>query len=237
MLFGGSSIGKSSVLRELVFFLRKKYPDIKIANFFLEESVIDSPLSYMAMAKDLPIGEVKLNRDLISKAERERLQKELFPDDKSCFTDEQYDVDSDQLLSHIKYLATVKHYDVIVLDHISMVIASTASKEGERRDIDVLCKNLAKMAKQYNIAIITACHLNDPEGKEGWDDGVIPGLYNGRGSRALAQKPDVVIAVSRNMKNQFECDKMQLTVLKNRWFSKLGPADTLIYINKTGRLV
>jgi twinkle protein len=237
MLFAGTSIGKSSILRELVFSLRKEYASIRIANFFLEESVIDSPLSYVALEKNIPIGELKLNRDLVSTEERKRIEKDLFPDDKSCFTDEQYDVDSPKLIEHIKYLATVKKYDVIVLDHISMVIASTSSKEGERREIDILCKNLAKLSKQYNIAIISACHLNDPEGKFNWDEGAVPGLYNGRGSKALSQKPDVVIAASRNMKDPFSCDQMHLHVLKNRWFSKLGKADTLIYLEKTGRLV
>ena len=62
-------------------------------------------------------------------------------------------------------------------------------------------------------------------------------MYDLRGSGSLEGKPDVIIGLSRNMKSEGVVDILQLEVLKNRWFSKLGDVDKLIYINNTGRLI
>lgn len=236
MLFGGSSIGKSSVLRELVYYLRINEPKLKIANLFLEEDQVTNPLAYIALDQNIPLGELLINRELIPKQNRKEIEDRLLNTDKLMFTNEQYELDSDELLNKLTYLAKVQKYDIIVIDHISMIISATQSKEGERRDIDILMKNLLKLCKQTGVIIVSACHLNDPDNKKNWDEGVIPSLYNGRGSRALAQKPDFIIGLSRNMKDQFSKDLMKLHILKNRWFAVLGEMDTLTYISRTGRL-
>jgi twinkle protein len=237
MLFGGSSIGKSSVLRELVYYYRKKLPQIKIANIFLEEDQEVSPLTYLAMEKNIPIGQLMLNRDLIPEQERKTLFDSLLNTDNLMFINHAYKRDSQTLLDTIEWLVTAKKYDIVILDHISYIIGRTASKQGERRDIDELCYQLQDLVKRLGFILVAASHLVDPPSEPGWDEGRVPGLYNGRGSRVLAQVPDGIIGVSRNMKDIYNCDVLKLHNLKNRWFGELGEADHLLFMSPTGRLV
>jgi twinkle protein len=237
-IFGGSSIGKSSVLRELVYYFRTSRPELKIANIFLEENQRITPLVYLALAKNIPLGKLKRDKSLIDPIEREELYNTILNTENLMFIDEKYDRDSETLLKTIEYLASVKKYDIILLDHISYIIGrSKIGKNGERRDIDELLYALQDKARNLNIIIIFACHLSDPSQPPGWDEGRVPGLYNGRGSRVLAQVPDGIIGISRNMIDKGSCDILGLHNLKNRWDGTLGKIQELVYISATGRLV
>jgi len=236
-IFGGSSVGKSTILREMVFFYRITFPDIAIANIFLEENQRITPLAYIALAANIPLGQLKRNKELISQERQQELYQTILNTDKLMFINEDFERDSENLIKTIKYLAKVKKYDIIMLDHISYVIGrSKVGRNGERRDIDELLYALQDLARNLNIIIIFACHLSDPAKPPGWDEGRIPGLYNGRGSRVLAQVPDGIIGISRNMIDDGSCDVVQLHNLKNRWDSVLGKMDEFTYITSTGRL-
>ena len=57
-----------------------------------------------------------------------------------------------------------------------------------------------------------------------------------RGSGSLRQIPDVMLGLERNMRNLNYKDKTLIRVIKNRWFAETGLADSLYYIENTGRL-
>lgn len=236
--FGGSSIGKSSVLRELVYYFRINNPELKIANIFLEENQKVTPLVYLSLHTNTPLGKLKRDKSLIPEEQREELFNTVLNTKNLTFINEEYERDSANLLKTIEYLSKVENYDIIVLDHISYIIGrSKVGKNGERRDIDELLYNLQDLARNLNIIIIFACHLSDPNQPPSWDEGRVPSMYNGRGSRVLAQVPDGIIAVSRNMSDPYQKDILKLHCLKNRWDGIIGQTDELIYISETGRLI
>lgn len=231
---GGASIGKSSVLRELTYHLRTEYPDLKVAHLFLEEDTEAGPLTYLALHKNIPLGDLLENKDLIPKSERQELQKLL--NKNTMFTTGQYELGSEELLIQLEWLAKVKNYDIIVLDHISMVAEASNSKESERICINQLMLKLRSLVRRTGLTVIAACHLSNPDMGKDWEEGREVKQKDFHGSSALRKVPDVMIGVERNMRDKYNCDQLVLRVIKNRWFSKVGIADTLTYITSTGRL-
>jgi hypothetical protein len=232
---GGASIGKSSVLRELSYFLRTEYPALKIAHLFLEEDYEAGPLTYLALHESVPLGNLLEDKDLIAKERRIEVQKLL--NKNTMFTNEQYELGSEELLKQLEWLAVVKKYDIIVLDHISMVAEASDSKESERICINKLMLKLRSLVRRTGLTVHAACHLSNPDQGLDWEDGREVRQKDFHGSSALRKVPDVMIGVERNMRDPFACDQLTLRVIKNRWFSRTGISDTLIYFNKSGRLL
>lgn len=231
---GGASIGKSSVLRELAYYLRTTNPDLKMAHLFLEEDSEAGPLTYLSIHENIPLGEILENKDLIPQKKRKELQTLL--NKNTMFTNEQYELGSEDLLKQLEWLATVKNYDIIILDHISMVAEASNSKESERICINQLMLKLRSLVRRTGLTVLAACHLSNPSMGKDWEEGREVQQKDFHGSSALRKVPDVMIGVERNMRDPYNCDKLVLRVIKNRWFSKLGVSDTLVYFTKTGRL-
>lgn len=235
VLCGGVSIGKSSLLR--MFCNHFRIENHRIANLFVEESKKVSQLNYIAEVKNIPIGDLLVDPTIIPKEEFNQICQEVF-DNNSVFIDEYWKRTTDNLLRTIKYLTSAKKYDIIVLDHITSIInASGTSKHGKVHDIDWLMEELFNIARQTGVRIIVISHLNRGQaGNKRWDEGAVPSMYDLRGSGSLEGKPDVILGFSRNLKDPFKVDQLNIHVLKNRWFSEIGDADTLDYIKSTGRL-
>lgn len=233
LLTGGSSIGKSSILREMCMHFFKN--GLSIANIFVEESSKVPPLVYLD--SPIPIGDLMSNPELIGISEWERLCHERLNTDKLVFIDKYWKRSTENLISTVKYLIN-KNFNIVVLDHLSAIISSSAtSKKGLVGDIDELMEALFSLVSDSKTTIIAASHLSKPQAPPYWDEGRKPSMYDIKGSGSLAQKPDVIIGISRNQKDITRCDLVQLEVLKNRWFSQLGLADELTYITKTGKLM
>jgi twinkle protein len=238
VLGAGSNCGKTPVLREIGFFLRTTYPDLKIANIYLEEDQVDSPLSYLAMHFNIPVDDfIQEPLKYVTEEQFDEAYDHFLNNDRIMFTDIQYDLDSKKLLKTLEYLGNIKKFDVVLLDHISMVIAASESQEGERRDIDILMKNLRSVIRKTGITVIAASHLSNPDKGLDWEEGREVRQKDFRGSGSIRQIPDVLLGLERNMKNPYEKDKSVLRIVKNRGYgSDVGVADELHYNSRTGRL-
>lgn len=236
LIGGGSAVGKSTVLRELVYYYRINYPALKIAHLFLEEDQDTGPLTYCALHENIPIGELIENKNLISKEKRETLKNLMFNNNNLMFTDAQYDLGDSELLKQLEYLATIKKYDIIILDHISMVADASDSKENERIVITKLMRNLRSLVRRTGLTVIAACHLSNPDIGKDWEEGREVKQKDFHGSSALRKVPDVMIGIERNARDPYSCDLLSVRVIKNRWFGKVGITDTLIYFENSGRL-
>jgi len=205
---GGASIGKSSVLRELSYFLRMEYPDLKIAHLFLEEDIEAGPLTYLSIHKDIPLGDLLENKSLIPIEDRKELQKIL--NKNTMFTNEQYELGSEELLRQLEWLAKIKKYDIIVLDHISMVAEASDSKESERIQINKLMLKLRSLVRRTGLIVLAACHLSNPDQGKDWEEGREVRQKDFHGSSALRKVPDVMIGVERNMRDKYNCDQLHI---------------------------
>jgi twinkle protein len=124
------------------------------------------------------------------------------------------------------------------LDHISIVVSGLDDSEGdgERRMIDVLMTKLRSLINETGIGMFAICHLKRPPGQgKSFNEGRPVSLTDLRGSAALEQLSDAVIAIEGNQQGQSPNSRI-IRVLKNRPIGLVGVADTLYYDHNTGRL-
>ena len=237
LLAGGSGLGKSTVMREIG--LKFLQDNLKIFNIFTEQKDNIGPQTYVAMVEGIPIGQLQKNPDLINPEKRAKLSSDMLNTDKLAFTDKRWEGDAQHLLQMIEFAIKIHKFDVILLDHISDVIAaSPPGKGGERRDIDEFLQKLQKLVSGTQCCLIAISHLSNPnKGEISWENGRRPELRDLKGSQSLQGKPNVVIGISRNMRKKNESDKVLLEVLKNTWGSVIGEADILCYLTNSGRLL
>jgi twinkle protein len=145
-------------------------------------------------------------------------------------------LDSDNLLSKLKYLANGCGCDFVVLDHISIAVSGREDGD-ERRIIDNLMTNLRSLVEQTSVGVIAISHLKKPQGGDSHEEGGRVTLDDLRGSASIKQLSDTIIAIERDQQDQENKDYCTLRVLKCRFTGETGLADTLHYKKETGRLV
>jgi twinkle protein len=94
---------------------------------------------------------------------------------------------------------------------------------------------LRTLVEETGISLTIVSHLKRIEGNRGHEDGVAVSLGHLRGSQAIAQLSDQVLALSRSTTSDTK-DLTTLSVLKNRYSGETGDAATLKYDPVTGRL-
>lgn len=233
LLAAGSGVGKTSFAREIAYHLHQTH-GLSIANVYLEESKEETAKGYIALHNNVPLGDIIVDPTILTDAQWDDAMDKVIHQ-RMTFFDHFGSLDSKVLLAKLRYMAVVLKVDFIVLDHISIVISgNTSSSEGERRDIDVLMTNLKTLTANTGVGIIAIVHLNQPDGKPHEEGGRVT-LSNLRGSGALKQLSNNVIGLERNQQGEDGNDTL-VRLLKNRLFGTLGPADTLTYDEKTGRM-
>jgi len=234
----GTGIGKSTFLKEVVYHWLVKHPELRIANIFLEESQKQTLQSYVAVHNNIPAYLLAEDPTILSNNAITETVNALLKKETLAFLDHFGSIQNKKFLNMLDYLASIKKMDVIILDHISMVISgSESSREGERKDIDILMTKLRELVERTGVTVIAVSHLSRPKGEVGFEAGKPVTLNAFRGSGSIAQIADVVISLERNQQHMIEGDKMKVRILKNRVTGKLGEMDTLYYMEKTGRLI
>ena len=144
--------------------------------------------------------------------------------------------ESDNLLSKIRYLAKGLGVKWVILDHLSIVISGLESYD-ERKLIDVTMTKLRSLVEATGIGLILVSHLRRPEGNKGYEDGIQTSLNSLRGSHAISQLSDSVIALERNQNDDENKNYTTVRVLKNRHTGDTGKCGTLYFDNDTACLV
>jgi twinkle protein len=227
----GSGVGKSSVCREIAHhFLRQ---GLRVGYIALEESTKRTMQGIVGIELNKPIH---LDPTLATEEElRDGFERVLGTG--RCFLYDHFgSMDPEHLINKIRYLADAEGADMVILDHLTIVISGLADLD-ERRAIDVTCTKLRQVVEQSGIGLILVSHLKRPEGR-GHEEGAQTSLSQLRGSHAIAQLSDMVIGAERNQQGDVaERNELQLRVLKNRFSGQTGPCDKLLYDQDTGRLV
>lgn len=235
LLTAGSGIGKSSLARELAYFLHQHHL-CTIGNVYLEESNAKTAQAYVAIHNNIPLKVLRKNPDVLPDADWERSLDEVIRS-AQWFYNHFGSLESKRLLTKLRYLAVVCGVDFIVLDHISLVVSGQeSSSEGERKDIDLLMTRLRSLAEETGVGIIAIVHLKRVSGKV-FNEGSEVSLSDLRGSGSLEQLSDNVIALERNQQDDKGLkDISRIRVLKCRETGDTGLADTLRYNRETGRM-
>jgi twinkle protein len=227
----GSGIGKSTLVRQLMYELHEDHPELKFGNIFLEENNKKTAQAYIALDNKVPLGKLRYNTSILTPEQWAASKAKTV--DCMYFYDHFGSLESERLLGKMHYLATVEKVDFIALDHISIVTSGLESgSEGERKDIDILMTNLVKLVESTGVGVIGVVHLKRVTGKS-FNEGAQVSLSDLRGSAALEQLSYNVIALERDQQGDHK-DRSRIRVLKCRENGDLGESDVLQYNRETG---
>ena len=237
-LTGGTGLGKSSVTREIEHHLIKNTTD-NVGVIALEEDwrrTIDGILS------------IEANARLYIDQERERFSEEEL--DK--FFDVLYDGENknrvwvhahfgtnniDEIFTKLRFMIIACECKWVVVDHLHMLVAAV-SEGDERRAIDNIMTRLRSIVEETGAGLVLVSHLRRASGDKGHENGIEVSLSHLRGSQAIAQLSDCVIALERNQQaeDENESNTTRVRVLKSRYTGDVGVATHLLYDRETGRL-
>ena len=229
-LCAGSGTGKSTVCKELAYhFLTQK---LRVGYIALEESLQRTLQGVMGIALNKPLHLDETVEIPILKSAFDS----LLGSGRLFLYDHFGSMDPDRLIEQVTYLATAEEVDVVILDHLTLVISGI--ELDERKALDVTCTKLRQCVEATGVGLILVSHLRRPQGKA-HEEGQTVSPSDLRGSSGILQLSDLCISCSRNQQSTDagERSQLQLAVMKNRYSGKTGPVDTLLYDEKTGRLV
>ena len=229
----GSGLGKSQLLREIVWNLLCKTDD-NIGLMFLEESVRKTGLSMMSLAANTPLH---LPDVVVSEEERKRAFDLTLGTNRMFLFDHFGSSSIENILNRVRYMAKGLGCKYVMLDHLSIIFSSQDNND-ERKAIDEIMTKLRTLVQETNISLIIVSHLKRPSDK-GHEEGAATSLAQLRGSASIAQLSDMVISLERNGQHDDPLirNTTNVRVLKNRFNGDTGPACSLLYSKTTGRMV
>jgi len=234
-LTGGTGLGKSSVTRELEHWLIEQTED-NVGVIALEEDwrrTVDGILSIEANDR-LYIDDI---RDKYKEEDLIKMYDKTFSNDRVFIHAHFGTNDIEDIFSKLRYLIVGCDCRWIVVDHLHMLVSSMTEGD-ERRAIDNIMTRLRSLVEETGAGIILVSHLRRVQGDKGHENGVSVSLSHLRGSNAIAQLSDSVIALERNQQaeDELEARTTRLRVLKSRYTGDVGLATALVYDKDTGRL-
>ena len=216
----GSGIGKSSFCRELATHLLSNGE--RVGYLALEESNRRTALGLMSahVGKSLHLGEH--DRTTLTKAYEDTLAKwDLY------LFDGFGSFDPDIIYNRIEYLASGLDTKVIFLDHLSILLSGLDGDE--RRMIDTTMTRLRSLVERTGISLFLVSHLKRTSSDQNHEEGARVTLGQLRGSAAIAQLSDGVIALERDQQSGGKHSSTTVRVLKNRYSGETGIACQLDY--------
>lgn len=233
-LTAGSGIGKSAFVREIAHDLVKRGENVGM--IMLEESVKTTAFALMGLHLN---KRLHISREGVSDVELKEAFDNTLGTGRIYLFDHFGSTQVERLLSRIRHLAKGLDCKYIFLDHLSIVVSSMdeTSSSGsldERKLIDRTMTLLRTLVQETGISLFVVSHLRRPEGK-GFENGQQVSLSALRGSHAIAQLSDMVIALERDQQGD-NPNETTIRVLKNRFSGEVGEAGSLHYNKDTGRL-
>lgn len=230
-VLAGSGVGKSTFVRELAYHLHTSGQ--RLGMLMLEESAKRTMLGLVGIHIN---QNITVDRSLATDDEVLAGFDDLLGDHNpplylyDAFGSNQVQ----EIANRIRYYAKALSCDVIILDHISLLVS--AAEGDERRMLDAACTVFRQLVQELDISLIMVSHLSRPSGDRGHEAGASVRLSQTRGSHAIAQLSDACIAIEVDPEDP-DNDIRHLRVLKNRFTGQTGPAGTLAYDREAGRLM
>lgn len=233
MVTGGSGMSKSTFVSAIVYNLLLNH-NAKIADIKLEENKYRTIGTYAGMY----FNDRQYALEPKTLTEEQRLEfKDKF---KNYMTHDHFgSLSTKELLSVLEYYALSEKVDFIVLDHISIAISGNeSSKEGERKDIDIILTKIRELINVSKIGFICVSHLSSPghQGKQ-WEEGKQVRRNHLRGSASLAQIPDNIIAIEGDLTDDETKNIRNIRLLKTRYDGAQETlCDSFTYDKNTGKI-
>jgi hypothetical protein len=234
MFCSGTGCGKTTGIVEILYHM-VFVDDVKCGGVFLEEQAKDTLMRLAALYFDIPVSDLRANPSLVSQKQWDAFNNHPKLKKNLVLYNHFGSLDSDELFNKMDYMVDFELCKFIFLDHISIAVSGLSSKEGERKDIDILMTRLASMVVAKDVGVLAITHLNVPEGKA-HEEGARVTLSHLRGSGSIKQLSFSIIAFERNQQDP-DSTRVLVRQLKGRWNGgATGPIGVLNYDRKTGRL-
>ena len=135
--------------------------------------------------------------------------------------------DPDTIYSRIEYLACGLECRIIFHDHLSILLSGLEGDE--RRMIDQTMTKLRSLVERTGIALFLVSHLRRTQNDKNHEEGARITLGQLRGSAAIAQLSDGVIALERDQQDSSKQAVTTVRIIKNRYSGECGVATQLSY--------
>lgn len=215
-----TGVGKTSVLKEVEFNIRKVNPDAGIGLLHLEETNADTALGLMSIEANLPLHLPDV-RETIKKEELREYYDRVVNTDKLVVYDHFGSNSIQEILNKVRHMHNLG-CKYIILDHLSIVVSDQSGDE--RKQLDEIATKLKTLCMELNIAVIAVIHQNR--------SGQI------RGTAGVEQLANIVIKLLRDRLSEdpWRRNVIKIIVEKNRFCGRTGPGAYLHYNEFTGRL-
>lgn len=234
MVTSGSGMGKSTFVRQQALQWGKAMGK-KVGLAMLEESVEETAEDLIGLHNKVRLRQTdELKKAIIKDGRYDQWFDELFGDDTFHLYDSFAEAEVDRLLAKLAYMRTGLGCDVIILDHISIVVSASGESD-ERKMIDNLMTKLKGFAKSTGVVLVVICHLKNPEKGKAHEEGRPVSITDLRGSGALRQLSDTIIALERNQQGDMP-HLVLVRILKCRFTGDTGVAGYMEYNKATGWL-
>lgn len=229
---GGTGMGKTQVLREIVYHIHN-HTEENIGMLMLEEPKNDTFEGLVSIHASKP-----LHLPTTEYSDEDFIESAKFFTDKGRITifDAFGSNEIDVVIGKIRELVKIKECKFVVLDHISIIVSDQRSGD-ERRALDEIATKLKTLTVELEFCLIIVSHLRRTSGKP-HEEGGQTSLADLRGTAGIGQLSNFVIGLERNGQSddEYERRKTTIRVLKNRFCGFVGPAATLIFDPVTHRL-
>jgi twinkle protein len=206
-------IGKTEIIRMFEYDILKN-SDANIGVMHLEENKARTLKGFAGyeLKKPIHLPDFTVSNDELKK----QLRSATGRDDRLHMYSHFGSDDPDVILSTVRFMAGACQCKYIFLDHITMVVSGLAGDD-ERRALDYISTQLRMMVNDLDFTLFLVSHVND-EGQT-------------RGSRNIGKVADLRIDLRRDLKAESEVIRNTtfLTVAKNRYSGKTGPAGALTF--------
>ena len=214
-----TGVGKTSVLKEIEYYIRKEKPDAGIGLLHLEEPNSDTALGLMSIEANLPLHLPDIRQSVTKEDMREYFDR-VVNTDKLVIYDHFGSNSIQEILNKVRHMHNLG-CKYIILDHLSIVVSDQSGDE--RKQLDEISTKLKTLCMELNIAVIAVIHQNR--------QGQI------RGTAGVEQLANIVIKLYRERLSEdpWRRNITKLIIEKNRFCGRTGPGAYLHYNEFTGR--
>jgi twinkle protein len=229
----GSGVGKTQFVREVTYHIFNRKPDINIGILMLEEATEESGIGFMSLYLNKPLHVPTVT--YTPEEYREAFEKTT-GSGRMYFHDHFGSTSINNILERVRYLAKVCNCQVVVLDHLSIIV-SAQQEADERKAIDEIMTKLRMLVQETGITLFLVSHLRRVPGKN-YTEGAQVSAGDLRGSAAIEQLSDCIIGLERNGQSEDYrvANTTNVRIVKSRQFGQLGLTNGMFYDKLTGRM-
>ena len=230
IIAGRPSMGKTALATNIAFNAAKKLQDenkkSSIAFFSLEMS--SEQLSTRILAEQSRITSHNIRRGKISEEEFDKfIETSKTISEIPLFIDETPAITIAALSNRARRIKRLHGLDMIVVDYIQLMRATTNIKDGRVQEISEITQGLKAIAKELRVPVLALSQLSRAVEQR---DKKEPQLSDLRESGSIEQDADVVMFVYRESYYLEKQEPREATVEHAEWQAKMNEVSTLAEI-------